>query len=108
MADPISILPVLVRKPRSWAESPLRSDLPEPVRQALDALNDQDRSGLLSAIEKASGVSGFSATIRACELIIQSGRALDLTGIDHSARRLAQGSEPPHGPDLSTYDKFMK
>ena len=32
VADPVSILPVVARKPRSWGESPLRGDFPEPVR----------------------------------------------------------------------------
>jgi hypothetical protein len=107
-ADPASILPVLARKPRSWGESPLRADFPDPVRQALDAMKDRERGRLLKDLDKSSRTSGFAATVQACRVILESGRELSFTGIDQTARRIGQGDDEAHGPDLTRYDRFMK
>ena len=108
VADPVSILPVLVRKPRSWGESTLRSDFPDSVRTCLDTLPERERSRLLAAITRSARANGFAATIQACGLIIDQGRDLEFTGIDQTAKRIGQGGQEPHGPDLTRYDRFMK
>ena len=41
-------------------------------------------------------------------MILESGRELSFTAIDQTARRIGQGDDEPHGPDLSRYDRFMK
>jgi hypothetical protein len=107
-ADPESILPVLARKPRSWGESPLRGDFPDPVREALDAMEDRERGQLLEDLDRSSRISGFAATVQACRVILESGRELAFTGIDQTAKRIGQGDDEPHGPDLTRYDRFMK
>lgn len=107
-ANPASILPIVARKPRSWGESPLRGDFPEPVRQALDVMDDSGRGRLLKDLATSSQANGFAATVRACRVILESGRELSFTGIDQTARRIDQGNDEPHGPDLSRYDRFMK
>jgi transposase len=107
-ADPVSILPVLARKPRSRGESPLRGDFPEPVRRALDAMEDRERGRLLKGITTSSQDHGFAATVQACRAVLESGRELSFTGIDQTARRIGQGDDEPHGPDLTRYDRFMK
>ena len=107
-ADPASILPVMARKPRSWGESPLRGDFPEPVRRALDVMEDPDRGRLLRDLAASSQANGFAATVQACRVILESGRELSFTAIDQTARRIGQGDDEPHGPDLSRYDRFMK
>ena len=108
MADPVSILPIVARKPRSWGESPLRGDFPALVRERLDLMDDRDRGRLLNDLATSSQVNGFAATVQACRMIMESGRELSLTGIDQTARRVSQGEDEPHGPDLTRYDRFMK
>jgi hypothetical protein len=100
-ADPASILPIVARKPRSWGESPLRADFPEPVRRALDAMEDPDRGRLLRDLAASSEANGFAATVQACRVIVESGRELAFTAIDQTARRIGQGGDEAHGPDLS-------
>lgn len=36
--DPLSLLAIIARKPRSWGESPIRSDFPEETRALLDRM----------------------------------------------------------------------
>ena len=108
VADPVSILPIVARKPRSWGESPLRGDFPALVRERLDLMDDRDRGRLLNDLATSSQVNGFAATVQACRMIMESGRELSLTGIDQTARRVSQGEDEPHGPDLTRYDRFMK
>lgn len=107
-ANPASILPIVVRKPRSWGGSPLRGDFPESVRQALDVMDDPDRGRLLRDLATSSQANGFAATVQACRVILESGRELSFTGIDQTAGRIGQGDGGPHGPDPSRYDRFMK
>ncbi|MEE8738942.1 MAG: hypothetical protein SOI66_08555 [Bifidobacterium sp.] len=101
VGGPASILPVVARKPRSWRESPLRADFPEAVRDALDVMDDRERGLLLRNIAASGGANGFAAAIQACRTIIESGRELASTAIDQTARRIAQGDDEPHGPDLT-------
>jgi transposase len=108
VADPVSILPIVARKPRSWGESQLRGDFPEPVRRALDVMDERERGRLLKDLTTSSHAHGFAATVQACRTILESGRELTFTSIDQTARRIGQGDDEPHGPDLSRYNRFMK
>ena len=102
VSDPASILPVVARKPRSWRESPLRADFPEAVRDALDVMDDRERGRLLRDITASSQAHGFMATIRACRVIVESGRELSFTSIDQTARRAARAAGEPSAKQPST------
>lgn len=76
----------------------MRADFPEPVRDALDVMEDREHGRLLRDITASSQAHGFMATIRACRVIVESGREPSFTSIDQTAGRAAQGDDEPHGP----------
>ena len=45
--DPLSLLAIIARKPRSWGESPIRSDFPEETRVLLDRMEPWTGNGVL-------------------------------------------------------------
>ena len=103
--DPACLLPALTARPRAWPESPLRSEVPGALRDALDACGAAERRSVLRAILRASEACGFEAAARAAGDICASGRLPDDASCDLLARRIAAGE--PAGPascDLSVYD----
>ena len=56
--DPLSLLAIIARKPRSWGESPIRSDFPEETRMLLDRMEPRERGPLVDDIRRAAVASG--------------------------------------------------
>ena len=54
--DPLSLLAIIARKPRSWGESPIRSDFPEETRVLLDRMEPRERGLLVDDIWTGNGV----------------------------------------------------
>lgn len=105
--EPASLLPLLVVKPGAWSHSPLRTLVPEPVRDWLDTATATNRRRLLSAVDAATGSAGFDAAIRAADLLIERGDTPDLAALGMLARRLADDTTPTaENVDLSVYDIF--
>ncbi|MFI8413687.1 IS21 family transposase [Paeniglutamicibacter gangotriensis] len=105
--DPASLVPLLVTKPGAWSHSPLRTVVPNPVRDWLDKAAATDRRRLFNAVDAASGTTGFNHAIQAADTLIQRGDEPDMAMLGMLARRLADGTEPPAANvDLSVYDTF--
>ena len=107
-ADPAALLAVIARKPRSWGESPIRGDFPEPVRDLLDRMDASERSSLISDIRHAGETHGFPAAAGAVAATIKTGRTIDRATIETTAARILQGGDTPGGQDLTRYDKYME
>lgn len=106
--DPLSLLAIIARKPRSWGESPIRSDFPEETRALLDRMEPRERGLLVDDIRHAAVASGFRAAAMAVAEIIAAGRRPDRAAIDQTARRIAQGDGPESRARLDTYSRFMR
>ena len=106
--DPLSLLAIIARKPRSWGESPIRSDFPEETRVLLDRMEPRERGLLVDDIRHAAVVSGFRAAVMAVVEIVAAGRRPDRAAIDQTARRIAQGDGPESRARLDTYSRFMR
>jgi hypothetical protein len=106
--DPARLVPLLIRKPGAWEHSLLRSHVPDPLRDWLDAAEAPDRARMLTSIHSTTGVAGFQATLSAAETLIRRGDDPGAPGLGMLARRLAQG-EPVTAPevDLSVYDTLV-
>lgn len=103
--DPVLALPLLVRKPGTWPNSPVRDTVPDPVRQWLDAARVAERREMLAAIHAAVTPAGFANALAAAEIVIGSTERVEPAAIGMLARRLAQGAEPAAGlADLAVYD----
>ena len=106
--DPLSLLAIIARKPRSWGESPIRSDFPEETRVLLDRMEPRERGLLVDDIRRAAVASGFRAAAMAVVEIVAAGRRPDRAAIDQTARRIAQGDGPESRARLDTYSRFMR
>lgn len=108
--DPAAVLPALARKARAWGESPIRGDVPDALREALDGMDAAARRGAFRVLARASAESGFDAAVRAADHLASAGRPIDAASVDVMARRIAQGEAPVDTPvpDLSVYDKFNR
>lgn len=106
--DPLSLLAIIARKPRSWGESPIRSDFPEETRVLLDRMEPRERGLLVDDIRHAAVASGFHVAAMAVAEIIAAGRRPDRAAIDQTARRLAQGDGPESRARLDAYSRFMR
>ena len=102
------MLAVIARKPRSWGESPIRGDFPEPVRDLLDRMDAPERSSLISDIRHAGETYGFPAAAGAVAATVKAGRTVDRATIETTAARILQGDDTPGGQDLTRYDKYME
>ena len=106
--DPLSLLAIIACKPRSWGESPIRSEFPEETRALLDRMEPRERGLLVDDIRHAAVVSGFRAAVMAVVEIVAAGRRPDRAAIDQTARRIAQGDGPESRARLDTYSRFMR
>ena len=107
-ADPAALLAVIARKPRSWGESPIRGDFPEPVRDLLDRMDAPERPSLISDIRHAGETYGFPAAAGAVAATVKAGRTVDRATIETTAARILQGDDTPGGQDPARYDKYME
>lgn len=107
-ADPAALLAAGARKPRSWGESPIRGDFPEPVRDLLDRMDAPERSSLISDIRHAGETYGFPAAAGAVAATVKAGRTVDRSTIETTTARILQGDDAPGGQDPARYDKYME
>ena len=108
--NPASLLPALARKSRAWGESPIRTDFPDKLRLAIDAMDSKARQRTFRLLARASGEYGFDAAARAGEHIVEQGHAIDEASLTAMARRISKGETPNDvpAPDLHAYDRFMR
>lgn len=103
--DPGLLLPLLVRKPGSWGNSPVRDTAPAPVRDWLDHARTAERRQMLAAINQAVKPAGLGNALAAAEIVIGRGEPVEPAAVGMLARRLAAGAEPATGiADLAVYD----
>ena len=106
--DPALLLPLLVRKPGTWGNSPVRDTVPPPVCAWLDQARSTDRRDMLAAIHHAAKPAGLVNALAAAEIVIAGNQRPDTAAIGMLARRLAAGVEPATGiADLSVYDELV-
>ncbi|TWP31978.1 IS21 family transposase [Leekyejoonella antrihumi] len=103
--DPASLLPLLVRKPGAWGNSPVRAKVTDPVRDWLDHAAAKDRRDMLAGLDAATGCAGFEHAVTAADTLIRRGDTPGTDAIGMLARRLAAGTEPVTGTvNLRVYD----
>lgn len=103
--DPASLLPLLVRKPGAWGNSPVREKVTDPVRDWLDHAPARDRRNMLTALDAATSSAGFEHAVTAADTLIRRGDHPEMAAIGMLARRLASGTEPVTGTvNLRVYD----
>lgn len=69
--SPLSLVPALIARPRAFAESVIRHDMPEGLVRAIDSLDAAGRRRVLRAIERAAGPSGFEAACAAALGVVE-------------------------------------
>ena len=107
--DPASLIPALSARPRAWDCSPLRADVPDALREAIDRTDARGRRQALRAVARAAERVGFAAAVEAANEMALSGRLPEEGAVDVLARRIAQGGPAPSGPaDLAVYDRIAK
>lgn len=103
--DPACLLPLLVRKPGAWGNSPVREKVTDPVRDWLDAAPARDRRDVLTGLDAATSSAGFAHAVAAADALIRRGDHPGADAIGMLARRLAAGTEPSTGTvNLRVYD----
>ena len=100
----------MARKTRAWGESPIRGDVPDALREALDGMDAAARRAAFRVLARAGTESGSDVPARAAGHLASAGRPIDAASVDVMARRIAQGEAPVDTPvpDLSVYDKFNR
>lgn len=103
--EPASLLPLLVRKPGTWTNSPVRDHVPDPVADWLDQASSPQRRQVLAGLQAATTSAGFDNAIAAAEALIRQGTQPQSDAIGMLARRLAAGTEPSSpAVNLRVYD----
>lgn len=108
--NPASLPPVLARKSRAWGESPIRGDLPDRLRLAVDAMDSKTLQRTFRLLAKAGDAYGFDAAAKAGGHIVEQGRSVDEASLTAMARRVSAGETPDDvpAPALHAYDRFMR
>ncbi|MBM3284787.1 MAG: IS21 family transposase [Candidatus Aminicenantes bacterium] len=100
-------LQALLRRPRSWANSPFRAGLTDSIRDNLDALSKLERSRVLSVFSESTSAFGFDVAMESLEEAVRRG-AVDAFSLQAISARIAYDGllcAPDQGPDLETYDR---
>lgn len=108
IGEPAMVLGLLVRKPCGWANSPIRAQFTDPVRDWIDSAESADRRQFFSVLEEAAEATGFPTALEAAEQLATEGKDPSAPSLAMLARRLAQGSEFETGiVDLAVYDQLF-
>lgn len=103
--DPAGLLPLLIRKPGAWGNSPVRERVSDRVREWLDAAPASGRRDMLAALDAATSSAGFDSAVQAADALIRRGDNPEIAAIGMLARRLSAGTEPATGTvNLTVYD----
>lgn len=104
---PGSLLPALVAKPGAWGHSPVRTLVPDPLRDWLDSAATSERSRLFSHLDQAATATSFATAIEAASKLIVAGDDPASAGLGMLVRRIDQGTEPAAAVvDLGVYDQL--
>lgn len=104
---PDTLLAALMTKPGAWSNSPVRAQVPDPVRDWADAADSRARSEFFGRLDASVSVTSWHTAVEAADRLIRLGDDPTGPGLPMLARRLCQGSEPPaSNVDLSLYDRF--
>lgn len=108
ISEPSTVLGLLARKPGGWANSPIRAEFADPVRDWIDTAEAADRRRFFTALEEASSATGFITAVDAAELLVVDGGDPSGPTLGMLARRIAQGTEFEAGiVDLAVYDRLF-
>jgi hypothetical protein len=100
-------LQALLRRPRSWVNSPFRAGLTDSLRENLDALTKLERSRILSVFSESTSAFGFYAAMESFEEAVRRG-TVDAFSLQAISTRIAYDGllcAPDQGPDLERYDR---
>ena len=102
-------LQALLRRPRSWANSPFRAGLSDSLRENLDVLPQRERSRVLSVFSESNSAFGFDVAMGSLEEAVRRG-TVDAFSLQAISARIAYDGllcAPDQGPDLETYDRAL-
>lgn len=100
-------LQALLRRPRSWSNSPFRAGLAEGIQENLDGLSQLERSRVLSAFSESTSAFGFDNALESLEEAVRLATVDSFSLKAISARIAYDGllSLPDQGLDLESYDR---
>lgn len=108
ITEPSTVLGLLARKPGGWANSPIRAQVADPVRDWIDSAESAERRRFFTALEEASCATEFATAVDAAEQLVTGGGDPSGPTLGMLARRIAQGTEFEAGiVDLSVYDQLF-
>ena len=106
-SDPAAQLPLLCMKQNGWPNSRVRSSMPGPLREAMDAMEKAERGSALRALRDAAAESGYANALSAAQASVEMLGCVDAAAVGVMARAAADGRGPvDYGQDvgLSDYD----
>lgn len=108
ITEPEMVLGALARKPGGWANSPIRAQFADPLKDWIDTADTGDRREFFAALDDASQATGFLTALDAAEQLVLDGADPSKASLGMLARRIAQGSGFESGiVDLAVYDQLF-
>lgn len=105
-ADPASQLALLCQRPGAWANSKVRSAIPDDLRGHMDSLGRSDLKAELRLMRDQAAASGWDATVQAMAGALLATGRIDRASVAVGAARIAGGAVEYDEPvDLSAYDE---
>lgn len=105
-ADPASRLALLCQRPGAWANSKVRSAIPDDLRGHMDSLGKSDLKAELRLMRDQAAASGWDATVQAMAGALLATGRIDRASVAVGAARIAGGAAEYDEPvDLSAYDE---
>lgn len=105
-ADPASQLALLCQRPGAWANSKVRSAIPDDLRGHMDSLGKSDLKAELRLMRDQAAASGWDATVQAMAGALLATGRIDRASVAVGAARIAGGAVEYDEPvDLSAYDE---
>lgn len=106
--DPASQLALLCQRSGAWANSQVRADLSDDLREHMDSLGADDLRAELRVMRDEAAQSGWSATLQAVEMAYSATSRLDAASVAVGAARLGSGRIDYDEPvDLDVYDAAL-
>lgn len=108
ITEPEMVLGALAREPGGWANSPIRAQFADPLKDWIDTADTGDRREFFAALDDASQATGFLTALDAAEQLVLDGADPSKASLGMLARRIAQGSGFESGiVDLAVYDHLF-
>ena len=105
--DPVSQLALLCRKPGGWADSRVRTALPDDLREWMDSQEAPERAKTLRLLRDVCEESGWSPAVEAMARAVEAGGSMDRATVGILAGGIANGRgvvEYDEAVDMSDYD----